>query len=136
MIPMDARRPLRVLIVEDNVDTQLLLDHLLRRDYRITICDSVSAAISAASSTRFELLILDINLGGALSGVDVLERIRSMPDHSTVPAIAMTAYAMPGDRERFLDLGFTAYLSKPFTRKLLHSCVERLLHTDGRLKKC
>jgi CheY-like chemotaxis protein len=136
MLPMNNGSRERILIVEDNADTQLLLEHLLRRDYDIVISDAVSDAITTATSDPFDLLLLDINLGEELTGIDVLERVRSMPHHASIPAIAMTAYAMPGDRERFLDLGFSAYLSKPFTRTLLLSCVERVLQNNERLKKC
>jgi CheY-like chemotaxis protein len=125
-----------ILIVEDNSDTQLLLEHLLRKDFVLTIRQSVAEAIESAYCAEYDLLLLDINLGEDLTGLDVLERIREMDSHRTTPAIAMTAYAMPGDRERFLNLGFAAYLSKPFTRTLLLGCVDRVLAPYRGLKNC
>jgi CheY-like chemotaxis protein len=125
-----------ILVVEDNADTQLLLQHLLRADYRVSLRSSVQDAIAAARDEHFDLMLLDINLGEELTGIDVLEEIRAHSTNTAVPAIAMTAYAMPGDRERFLEVGFCAYLSKPFSRTLLLSCIDRALPAATRLKKC
>ena len=129
-----GHRP-HILVVEDNTDTQLLLQHLLRADHEVTVRSSVQDAIAASRQERFDLVLLDINLGEELTGIDVLEEIRAQSLDRHIPAIAMTAYAMPGDRERFLELGFSAYLSKPFSRALLLTCIERVL-TTIRLKKC
>jgi CheY-like chemotaxis protein len=124
--PMGEEYRHRILVVEDNADTRLLLLHLLQGEFDLTICCSVDDAIEAASGSDFELLIIDINLGEQRTGIDVLEYARLRPRGGAVPAIAMTAYAMPGDRERFLKLGFTAYLAKPFTRRHLLNCVHEL----------
>jgi CheY-like chemotaxis protein len=52
-----------------------------------------------------------------------MRELRSMPTYRTTPIIAATAYALPGDRDRFLEMGFSAYLSKPFTAdELLEAC--------------
>jgi CheY-like chemotaxis protein len=62
---------------------------------------------------------MDINLKG-IDGVETLKQIRKLDNHySNIPVIAMTAYAMSGDREKFLSLGFTHYISKPFDRSQL-----------------
>lgn len=125
-----------ILIVEDNLDTQLLLRHLLQRDYDLTVRQTVREAIDSACTKRYALILLDINLGEELTGIDVLEEIRKRPENADAPAIAMTAYAMPGDRERFLEVGFAAYIAKPFTRVQLLSCVDRVLSSRTPLKNC
>ncbi len=113
-----ARRP-TVLVVEDNDDTRMLLERILRSTYDVTAVGDARSALLAMNEQRFTALVLDINLGGKETGADVLRIARSLPDYEGVFAIALTAYALPGDRERLLESGFSAYISKPFTRQSL-----------------
>ena len=116
-----------ILAVEDNQDTQTLLRYLLRPYYEVHLVPHVEEALLAVEERRFDLFVLDINLGEQRTGIDLLHRLRSMPNYRTTPAIALTAYAMPGDRDRFLREGFDAYVSKPFTRTELLQAIEQLL---------
>ena len=74
----------------------------------------------------FDLVLLDINLGQGPNGADVLRELRAMPAYQDVPIVAVTAYALPGDRERFLGMGFTDYLAKPFNADELLALTARL----------
>ncbi len=129
---MDQPTAPRVLAVEDNPDTQLLLRYLLRSDYALEVVPHYEDAIRAAHDGEFDILILDINLGEERTGLDLLNELREMPAYETTPALALTAYAMPGDRERFEESGFDAYISKPFTRKELFDALRRMLDKSDR----
>lgn len=109
----------RILAVEDNRDTRTLFTHLLKRDYIIDCVPNADEAIEAVQNQHYDLLLVDINLGKGKSGEHVLHVLRGMPTYNSTPVIAVTAYAMPGDRERFFAEGFDNYVSKPFTRKQL-----------------
>lgn len=119
---MPQTKPL-ILAVEDNPDTQLLLRYLLRSQYTLEVVPHVEDALRAAREQSFELLVLDINLGEERTGIDLLKELRAMDGYRDTPALALTAYAMPGDKERFEQSGFDAYVSKPFTRKELHEAL-------------
>ena len=108
-----------VLVVEDNEDTRMLLERILRSTYDVTVVGDARSALLAMNQRRFSGLVLDINLGGKETGADVLRIARSLPNYDGVFAIALTAYALPGDRERLLESGFNEYISKPFTRSSL-----------------
>jgi CheY-like chemotaxis protein len=108
-----------VLVVEDNDDTRMLLERILRSTYAVTAVADARSALQAMNQKRFGGLVLDINLGGKETGADVLRIARALPDYTSVFAIALTAYALPGDRERLLEAGFNEYVSKPFTRQAL-----------------
>ena len=108
-----------ILVVEDNNDTRMLVERILRSTYDVTAVGDARSALMAMNQRRFDGLVLDINLGGRETGADVLRIARSLPDHDRVFAIALTAYALPGDRERLLEAGFNEYISKPFTRQSL-----------------
>ena len=131
-IGYDGRRA-RVLVVEDNDETLLLLRHLLAGVYDVELASGVTEAKDRANKSRFDLLIIDINLGETLTGTDVLKYIRSLSDHINVPALALTAYALPGDEEHYLASGFDAYLSKPFAKRELLQITRALLFRDSPL---
>ena len=117
----------RVLAVEDNPETQLLLKHLLRASFEVVTADSVDEALACSKDGSYHLLLLDINLGEKRTGVDLLDLLRNIENVVNVPAIALTAYAMPGDRDSFIEAGFDAYVSKPFTRDDLMSTINRVM---------
>lgn len=118
---------MRVLCVEDNPDTQTLLRYLLQPRFDLTLVPHVHDAVSALHANTFDLLIFDINLGEQQTGIELLQQVRCMEAHRDTPALALTAYAMPGDRERFLDAGFNGYVSKPFTRQELFAAIDTVL---------
>lgn len=118
--------PLRILLVEDIPETQLLIRHILQPYCTITCTDRVEEAIALARSEPFEIVLLDINLRQQYDGVDLMRFIRALPGYTDVPLVAVTAYSLPGDRERLLESGFDDYLAKPFTTKDLNLLVRRL----------
>lgn len=120
-----------ILIIEDNRDTQLLLKYLLRPDYDIEIVSEFNEAIQHAGNSEFDLLLIDINLGEERTGVDLLHILRETDPYHDVPMIAITAYAMPGDYQRFINIGFDAYISKPFTRNDLLTTIEGFIPKDS-----
>lgn len=130
MLHMALDRPPHILAVEDNPDTQLLLRYLLRPHYDVEIVMRVDDALEAARKQQFDLLVLDINLGEERTGIDLLRELREADTYKSTPALALTAYAMPGDRERFEDSGFTQYISKPFTRKELYEALKDMLEVS------
>lgn len=122
----------RVLIVEDDPYMRELMEQQLNDPYRTVATASPDAALRAAKSEPFDVLLLDINLGRKQSGIDVLRKIRLASQNTNTPAIAVTAYAMPGDRDYFLSAGFDAYIGKPFSRNQLLNIIAEAL--DAREK--
>lgn len=125
--PMSSTDTPSILAVEDNSETQLLLKHLLKKDFDVTVVSGVDAALEAIEDRTFDILLLDINLSEERTGTDLLYLIREREEMKDAPAIALTAYAMPGDREDFLQEGFDQYVSKPFTRADLTKAIEKSL---------
>ncbi len=124
---MTGEERLHLLVVEDNLDTQKLLAYQLRTHYTLTMATGIDEALQMATENRFHLFVLDINLGEKRTGIHLLQRLLELPEHRGTPALALTAYALPGDRERFLRAGFQAYLSKPFLREDLMRTITELL---------
>lgn len=117
-----------ILAVEDNSETQLLLDHLLKSSFDIVVVPGGDGALDAVKEQSFDALLLDINLSEERTGTDLLHLLRDQDGMANTPAVALTAYAMPGDREDFLEAGFDQYVSKPFTRADLTDAIEDALN--------
>lgn len=128
---MSATDKPHILAVEDNSETQLLLEHLLKESFEVVVVEGVDEALAAVDEHSFDALLLDINLSEQRTGTDLLHLLRERDDVADVPAIALTAYAMPGDREDFLEAGFDQYVSKPFTRADLTEAIETSLSDRG-----
>lgn len=124
---MDASAQAHLLIVEDNEETQLLLHHQLNEHFALTMAKDVNEALDLADAHAYDALLIDINLGGERTGIDLLQELRARDSFGSIPAIAVTAYAMPGDRERLLEAGFDAYLGKPYSRDELLKAIRDVL---------
>ncbi len=115
-----------ILVVEDNIETQRLISAYLRDHYRLAYAQNADTALEAIEKEAPALILMDINLPGR-DGLSIVKEIRSGTRCPDVPIIALTAFAMAGDRQKFLDAGCTDYLSKPATRREVLDAVSRLL---------
>jgi CheY-like chemotaxis protein len=102
-----------VLVVEDNEkNMKLFRDVLQATGYETIEATSGEDAVELATSRRPALVLMDVQLPG-IDGVEALGRLRQGDATGSIPVLALTAQAMSGDRERFLDAGFDGYISKP-----------------------
>lgn len=116
-----------ILAVEDNFETQVLIRHMLKKHYNIETASDGDAAIAKVKEQTFDLILMDINLGRGRTGEEVLRDVRQMDNGKDTPVVALTAYALQGDRERFIEKGFNNYLSKPFTKDQLMLVIGKYL---------
>jgi CheY-like chemotaxis protein len=121
--------PQRVLLVEDAPINQTLATILLSRmGYDISIANNGVEAVEAFSSGPFDLILMDIQMP-AMSGIEATEIIRAMEQASLkprTPIIAVTANALKGDRERYMEAGMDGYVSKPIAVESLRSEIRRV----------
>ena len=99
-------------IVEDNPDNRLLLRTILESEFGVREFGDGPSVLEAIREERPTVIFLDISLP-RMDGVQVLQEIRRDSDLKGIPIVAVTAHAMEGDREKFIELGFDDYLSKP-----------------------
>lgn len=123
----------KVLIAEDNAVNRELLRELLEvRGYTVVDACDGEEALDMIEQTQPDILLVDIGMP-VLDGFAVIRTLRENPRLATLPALAVTAYAMQGDREKILSSGFDGYLSKPVDARSLAEELDRLL--DKRDKK-
>ena len=119
-----------VLIAEDNpVNRELLRELLEMRGYAVVEASDGEQTLKQINGSIPDILLLDLNMP-VLDGFGTLKRIRQDPRLASLPVLAVTAYAMRGDREKILSSGFDGYLSKPITSAELERELDRLLAPD------
>jgi CheY-like chemotaxis protein len=116
-----------IAVVEDNADNRLLLQALLGERYDLVEFDNGVDALAGLSASLPDLVLLDISLPG-MDGNEILARIRADERLRALPVIALTAHAMAGDREKYLNEGFNDYITKPIVDEtVLFDAIERRL---------
>jgi len=117
-----------LLLAEDNeANITTLSDYFAARGYQVVVARNGAEAVARARETRPAIVLMDIQMPG-MDGLEATRRIRGDGDILQMPIIALTALAMPGDRERCLMAGATDYLSKPVSLKGLVAKLETYLH--------
>ena len=123
-----ARRPMRILVAEDNrVNQELVLELLRQRGHSAVVAADGAKALKALERERFDAVLMDVQMPN-LSGLEATRAIRQS-EKSTgrhLPIVAMTAHAMKGDRERCLEAGMDGYVAKPIHAPELFAAFEGL----------
>lgn len=103
----------KILIVEDDpMNMKLIVEILDSLDFMIQTAKNGYEALTMADKDLYDLILMDIELPG-MDGIETARRIKDKPSYDKTPIIAVTAFAMKGDREKFLDAGLDYYVSKP-----------------------
>jgi CheY-like chemotaxis protein len=121
--------PPTILVVEDNDMNMQLVEFLLEEGgYAIVKATSGEEALALArgSEAAPDLILMDIHLPG-MDGLTVVRAMKEDARTARIPILALTAHAMRGDRDRFLDAGCDGYLSKPIDVKTFLASIERYL---------
>ncbi len=130
-VPGPASQPSSplILLAEDNpANAHMVCSYLEGRGYRLLLAADGQEAIALTQRHQPELILMDIQMPG-MDGLTAIRHLRQDPQSATVPIIAMTALAMSGDRERCLETGASAYVSKPVSLKQLVETIQRLLNS-------
>jgi len=121
--------PMRILLAEDNEINRILAEELLREEgHEVRSVDDGRQALEALGLERFDLVLMDVQMP-VMGGLEAVRRIREEPPSGVdpgLPVVALTAYALEGDRERFLAAGMDDYLSKPIQPQELTRILKRL----------
>ncbi|MBP7496874.1 MAG: PAS domain S-box protein [Bacteroidales bacterium] len=115
-----------VLIVENDYSNLLLTQTFLEEYYEFDSAVNAGDAIEMAKKIKYDFILMDINLGAGINGIQAANIIKSFKGYDKVPIIAITAFVMPGDKEEFLASGCSHYLAKPFSRKQIISLLKEL----------
>ncbi len=108
---------IRVLIVEDNmINTKLLVNFLNSYCSMIDCASTGEAAVDMTKTNKYDAILMDINLGSGMDGLQAAQIIRKQPGYESTPIVAVTGYTMIGDKERLIEGGCSHYIGKPFNK--------------------
>jgi len=117
----------KILIVEDNPQSMRLIEMVLRaKDYALLKATDGEEALDMATRERPDLILMDIQLP-RMNGLEVTRKLRQTPAFNHTPIIGVTAYAMKGDKEKIIESGCNAYLSKPINTRELPGLIAQML---------
>jgi CheY-like chemotaxis protein len=117
----------KILIIEDNEQNLYLETFILQKNgHEIIQARNGETGIALAVQKTPDLILLDIQLPG-MDGYTVAEELRKNQEISNIPIIAVTSYAMTGDRERILEAGCTGYIEKPINPDTFHLEITQFL---------
>ena len=119
-----------VLYVEDDPIAVRVVKRLLEQVCTIESTERPEIALEMVHKKQYKAVLMDINLGRGMDGMATAKMIKELPGYEHVPIVAVTAFAMVGDKEEFLSGGCTHYISKPFSKKELQSLMMEVLHPE------
>lgn len=116
---------LSVLLAEDNATNQIVVSHALKRaGCDIDIANNGKEAVMAAQNRDYDCILMDISMP-EMDGIEATQHIKDGSRNAATPIIALTAYSLRGDRERFIASGMSDFLSKPVEKEDLLACIAR-----------
>jgi len=119
--------PLKILVVEDNDRNRRLIRMVLKANgYEVIEAVTAEEAIVQLDNEPIALILMDIQLP-KMDGLELTRKIKENPNTKDIPIIALTAYAMKGDKEKFLDAGCDGYIGKPIDTRELPEVVASFL---------
>ncbi|MCG8427170.1 MAG: ATP-binding protein [Chromatiales bacterium] len=130
-LPPEQLKEITILLAEDNHANRIMTEEFLtHQGFQVITAITGLEALTLARDCRPDIILMDVQLE-EMTGLEVTERLRTMPGFARLPIIALTALAMPGDRERCLEAGMDDYISKPVGLKELQKRVVNHLSHVG-----
>jgi len=121
----------RILVIEDN-ETNLYLMRFLLENNGFSVMEAKTGfqGVAVAEKENFDLILMDIQLPD-IDGLEATRKIRASGTRAAVPILAVTSYAMVGDREKALTAGCTGYIEKPIDPVTFISEIKKYIQLDG-----
>jgi len=109
-----------VLVVEDDPINMLVAQKLLEKSFIIYTASKANIALELISQQKFDIILMDINLGSdSIEGIELMQQIKNEEKENAPKIYAVTSYAMPEDKEKFLNFGFDWYFPKPISKEMI-----------------
>ncbi|WP_299219278.1 response regulator [uncultured Aquimarina sp.] len=119
---------MNILYVEDNKINAMVMNKMLSKKVsNFMIAENGPTALKIVKESSLDLILVDINLGlNQMDGCELLKRLKKLDMLKNIPIYAVTAYAMPGDAQKFIKIGFDKYFSKPVNFEKLLSAISNV----------
>ena len=118
----------KILLVEDDAINSLALFSALDEVFSVKAVNNGASAVAQSQLENFDAILMDINLKKGKNGIEAAEEIRKDVRYHNTPIIAMTAYTKNHDESEFIELGFSHYISKPFSSKKMINMLHEIFN--------
>jgi len=125
----------RILIVEDELESQKYFELILKKKFDLDLCDTKKSMYSLLSKQVYNVIIMDISLKDGTNGVDLIKELKKSTSNINTPIICLSAHAFGEDRSKAEDAGVDIYLTKPIKGKILINTLEELIVKSWGVKK-
>ena len=124
-----------VLLAEDNATNQIVVSHALTQaGCDIDIANNGREAVTAAQNRDYHCILMDISMP-EMDGIEATQKIQKGDRNSKTPIIALTAYSLRGDRERFIEAGMTDFLAKPVEKEEVLACIAKNIQSTDQISR-
>lgn len=106
-----------LLLVEDNYSTRVLFNKILKDDFVVDEAEDGLSALAKTEINLYDIILMDINLGPGIDGIETFIEIKKSDKYKEVPVIAVTAFGGSEDKSKFINYGFADYIQKPVMKK-------------------
>lgn len=126
-------KTLNILLAEDDYINQIVISRMLeKKGHSVDVVDNGLEVVTAHKNKKYDVILMDIQMP-VMDGIEATKLIRERDgSHKHTPIIALTAFALQGDKERFLNLGMDEYIAKPVKMEELFSVIKYVLETNRR----
>ncbi len=124
--------PYKTLHVEDNPEIRTIVQYFLRKTHHVESAVTGDDALRLARENRYDVIIMDVNLGEGMDGIETTRRLREMKGYEGVPIIAVTANLGSNVRENCMHAGMDAFLPKPFQKEDLLNAIRYVTEQRAR----
>jgi len=117
----------KLLITEDDTESQKLLQLILKKDFEIDICDSAQSFFNRLNENKYEAVLMDVTLKGGKSGLDIIREMRKKSNYKHLPVVGLSAHVFFQDKIQAKEAGVDAYLTKPVNSSELIKTLKSLI---------
>ena len=117
----------RILIVEDELESQKYFELILKKKFELDLCDQKKSMYEMLHKKEYNVIVMDISLKGGSNGVDLIKELKKSSSKINIPIICLSAHTFGEDRLKAEDAGADIYLTKPIKGQILINAIEELI---------
>ncbi|OGU76251.1 MAG: hypothetical protein A2W11_14510 [Ignavibacteria bacterium RBG_16_35_7] len=120
----------RILIVEDELESQKYLELILKKKFQVDFCDTKKSMYNLLSKQDYQVIVMDISLRDGANGVELIKELKRSTSGINTPIICLSAHAFGEDRLKAEYAGVDVYLTKPIKGQILINAIDELIATS------
>jgi DNA-binding response OmpR family regulator len=124
----------KILIVEDELESQKYFELILKKKFAVDFCDNKKSMYTFLSNQNYDVIVMDISLKDGTSGVDLIKELKKNTSNINIPIICLSAHSYGEDRSKAEKAGADVYLTKPIKSQILISTIDELIAINSDAK--